>query len=194
MSYCPFAKGDCVDGCVMRIDDECGIALFIKNDLSNKSETEYDENENMIDDDLVQKEAEKIFLEQDLDVVVQELLNFTKENQSGTDSFVDQFDILPEFWKSKKLNDVFAPGRVLNKMAKVQESANKILENELLEKEKKELPDLIKKLCEWAVGKGLNTVKKDQVSVFLRDIDKDISNDSERTLRVEANILLKKNK
>ena len=129
------------------------------------------------------------FLEQKDEGIVEEATKFVRENSTGGPISLRALDM---FWESKGIKRYTAPANVRLKVEQVEATAKQKLNEELLSREKEQLPQLTEDCLKWAEENKLTKVTKANIDYFVTSKGIQLSKLSRDVLYNEVNFRLKK--
>jgi hypothetical protein len=167
-------------------------------DIPPKVEVKKREIERVAQKQLEKKAFNRIRTEPE-EEIAKELADYAKSEHGALNE--DRFyisSITKYFWQNYGIDPWNNPSDVEQKKDKVVRIADKLLKEEReeikrmqLEKEEEQLPKMVEACVEWAKKKGLKKVTKQDVELFLLEGKIEILSETNRTLYLKANDLLK---
>ena len=128
------------------------------------------------------------FLEGKDEVIAEEVIKFAREKLAGGPVSPRVLDM---FWESKGVKRYTAPANVRLKVEQVEAIAKQKLNEELLAREKEELPQLTNDCMKWAQENKLAKVTKANIDYFVTSKGIQLSKLSRDALYNEVNFKLK---
>ncbi|XDD41704.1 hypothetical protein AB3N58_10320 [Leptospira sp. WS60.C2] len=192
-SFCPIIKEKCKKKeCLAWREGNCIIFSFLELQINNVNTEDFE----TIDAKEIPEDLKKASAEQ----IANKIIAFAKTEvyADENDDFDPYYDISELYWKSRNIDKFDLPADLEVKIEKAERIAFQILEkenqkkqDERIEKENAELPNLINACVKWAQSKGLKKIAHADLDVYLRNKKIDILTDTRRDLYANVNLELK---